>query len=146
MMDEKIYSKVRLWAEERDFFEESTAKAQFVKLVEEWSEIPSDPKDGIGDTLVVLIIIAAYFGIELEKHVPKVTDKSDMVLLGSLANALNKNLDPLQAIRELYARLHTLPVLHGFGMHSCLIHAFSIIEHRQGKMLAGTWVKESDIK
>ncbi|MDF5166545.1 hypothetical protein P3612_11120 [Vibrio parahaemolyticus] len=144
MMDE-IYQKVRTWAEVRDFFTESSPKAQFVKLIEEWGEIPQDPKDGVGDSLVVLIIIAGYFGYELEKYVPIVTDKSDIELLGNLANAINKDLDPLEAIRKVYARLHTIPVQHGFGMYACLAHAFSVIENRQGKMIAGTWVKESDI-
>ncbi|MCA2497791.1 hypothetical protein R7P75_04565 [Vibrio sp. 2175-1] len=143
-MDE-VYKKIRAWAGERNFFTESSAKAQFVKLIEEWKEIPNDPKDGVGDSLIVLIILAAYFGIELETHVPRVTDKSDMELLGNLANALNKSLDPLTAIRELYARLHTIPVQHGLGMYACLVHSFAIISNRQGKMIAGTWVKESDI-
>lgn len=67
------YNSVLTWAEERNLVKGSTPPAQFVKLVEETGELASsigkkrDPKDDIGDILVVLTILAAQHGLTLSE-------------------------------------------------------------------------------
>ena len=139
------YQLIRDWANERDIITESTSKVQFVKLLEEWSEIPVDPKDGIGDSLVVLTIIAAQYGINIEEHRPFICGATEIQALGALANAINKGKDPLKPLCVVYGLLHILPVDNGLSMDECLRHAYNEIKDRKGKMVAGTWVKECDL-
>ena len=68
--------KIRGWAIDRNLIEGSTAQAQFVKLIEEAGELAaaiakkkdvSEVKDGIGDCVVVLTIIASQYGMAIEE-------------------------------------------------------------------------------
>ena len=60
----ELVMKVSKWAQDRGLDDSALVKAQFVKLIEEVGELASDvargrdPRDSIGDTLVVLIILA----------------------------------------------------------------------------------------
>jgi phosphoribosyl-ATP pyrophosphohydrolase len=68
---------IRQWAEDRNLIAGSTTAAQFVKLVEEAGEMllahenddPDGVKDGAGDVIVVLTILAAQIGANLEDHI-----------------------------------------------------------------------------
>ena len=61
------------WAEERNLIKGSNPESQMLKLVEEVGELASDiakrrdVKDSIGDSLVVLTLIARQFGTNLEE-------------------------------------------------------------------------------
>ena len=61
------------WAEERNLIKGSNPESQMLKLMEEAGELASDiakrrdVKDSIGDTLVVLTLIARQFGTNLEE-------------------------------------------------------------------------------
>ena len=70
-----IYAeRIRDWAHDRNLIEGSTQHAQFVKLVEEIGELanaiakdkPEEFMDAIGDAFVVLTILAAQRGFEIE--------------------------------------------------------------------------------
>jgi NTP pyrophosphatase (non-canonical NTP hydrolase) len=69
-----IYAeRIRDWAQERNLIRGSTQQAQFVKLIEEVGElaeaIAKDKAgfmDAIGDCFVVLTILAAQRGIDIE--------------------------------------------------------------------------------
>jgi NTP pyrophosphatase (non-canonical NTP hydrolase) len=71
------FSKIRQWAEDRNLIKGSTSASQMLKLVEELGELAGsinknrreDIADGIGDAVVVLTIIAAMHGLEIERCV-----------------------------------------------------------------------------
>lgn len=68
------FDDIRAWAHERNIINGATMQAQFVKLMEEVGEMasgiakgrPEVIKDGIGDAVVVLTILAAQHGVEIE--------------------------------------------------------------------------------
>lgn len=65
---------IKLWAEARNLIKGSTPDKQFLKLAEEVGEIAAalargnleEAKDGIGDTVVVLTILAEQLGFPIE--------------------------------------------------------------------------------
>lgn len=71
------FSRIRQWAEDRNLIKGSTSANQMLKLVEELGELAGsinknrreDIADGIGDAVVVLTIIAAMHGMEIERCV-----------------------------------------------------------------------------
>jgi len=98
----QIFDKIRDWAIDRNIIEGSTMQSQFVKLVEELGELAhgisksrdDEIVDGIGDCVVVLTIIAAQHGVQIE---------------------------------------------------DCIGIAYNEIKDRKGRMINGTFVKESDL-
>jgi len=68
----ELEKKVIKWAEERNLIKGSNPESQMMKLIEEVGELASDiskrrdVKDSIGDSLVVLTLIARQFGTNLE--------------------------------------------------------------------------------
>lgn len=70
----KEFTRIRVWAEERNLIKGSTNQAQFLKLLEEVGELShaiqkgDEPEfiDAIGDVIVVLTIMAAQRGIDTE--------------------------------------------------------------------------------
>lgn len=68
------FANIRDWAEARNIIEGATPHAQFVKLIEEIGELAEGIakgrehviKDGIGDAVVVLTILAAQFDLKIE--------------------------------------------------------------------------------
>jgi len=69
--------RIRQWAADRNLICGSTPQAQFVKLMEEVGELaeaiakgkPEQFEDSIGDVFVVLTILAAQYGFEIEQCV-----------------------------------------------------------------------------
>lgn len=74
---DEFQNNVLLWAEERNLVKGSTAKDQFHKLIQECAELSDnickgkDPKDDIGDVLVVLIIMCEQLGLEIQECMAK---------------------------------------------------------------------------
>jgi len=66
-----IEHRVLAWGQDRDLYSQSTAKAQAIKLGEEFGELMADlargrcPSDSIGDMMVVLTHIAHFHGLSL---------------------------------------------------------------------------------
>lgn len=65
---------IRKWAEDRNLIEGSDLKSQFVKLIEETGELANaiakqdgnEFQDAIGDMFVVMTIMCAQYGFEIE--------------------------------------------------------------------------------
>ena len=65
---------IRKWAEDRNLIEGSDLKSQFVKLIEEAGELANsiakqdgnEFQDAIGDMFVVMTIMCAQYGFEIE--------------------------------------------------------------------------------
>ena len=72
-----VIGRIRQWANDRNLIEGATSQAQTVKLFEEGGEVAhavargdrDKLKDGIGDMVVVLVILAAQNGLTLEECV-----------------------------------------------------------------------------
>lgn len=72
-----IYDKISQWAHDRNLIQGGNSQAQTVKLFEEGGEVaaavargnPDALKDGIGDMVVVLVILAAQNGLVFEECV-----------------------------------------------------------------------------
>jgi NTP pyrophosphatase (non-canonical NTP hydrolase) len=70
----KEFTRIRVWAQERNLIEGSNPNAQFLKLLEEVGELAHALQkqnreefiDAVGDVIVVLTIMAAQLGIETE--------------------------------------------------------------------------------
>lgn len=96
----ELEKKVIQWAENRNLIKGSNPESQMLKLIEEVGELASDiakrrcVKDSIGDSLVVLTLIAKQQGTNLEE---------------------------------------------------CYNLAYNEIKDRKGRMINGTFVKESDL-
>lgn len=68
------FEDIRNWAHARNLIAGGNPKAQFVKLIEEIGEIasgiakgrPDEIEDGIGDAVVVLVILAEMTGTPIE--------------------------------------------------------------------------------
>lgn len=68
------YTNIRGWAHARNLIEGATRQGQMLKLTEEVGELAAaiargkedDVRDAIGDAVVVLTIIAAQSGVDIE--------------------------------------------------------------------------------
>lgn len=147
-----LVQKVQQWSIDRNLHTADPSK-QFLKVVEEYGETASsdnlhDFMDGVGDTLVTLIILAQQTGnkLELDHEVDNLSDtlskKKVLELLGGMAATLargngvdSKNLNQLYT---LVYREHHNPAL-------CLFKAYNEIKDRKGKMIDGVFVKEEDL-
>jgi NTP pyrophosphatase (non-canonical NTP hydrolase) len=77
-----MFSEIRNWALDRNLVTGSTPSVQLNKLMEEVGELASGINkrntevvlDSIGDTIVVLTIMAAQYGIEVEKCIEMAYD------------------------------------------------------------------------
>lgn len=75
-MSRELHDLVVKWGSDRNLINGSSAKDQFLKLVEEFAEVceayiqhnDAEVKDGIGDVMVVATIIAAQLGENLFDH------------------------------------------------------------------------------
>jgi NTP pyrophosphatase (non-canonical NTP hydrolase) len=79
-----IYAeRIRNWAADRNLIEGSDTKSQFVKLMEEAGELAAaiarcdqdEFKDAIGDMFVVLTILAAQQGVDIEECIAHAWDE-----------------------------------------------------------------------
>ena len=82
-MSDYAFDLIRSWADDRNLIDGSNPKAQFVKLLEEIGELAeglSKDKtalvlDAIGDSVVVLTIIAAQLGVSIETCIAMAWDQ-----------------------------------------------------------------------
>jgi NTP pyrophosphatase (non-canonical NTP hydrolase) len=96
-----LFTLIRDWAEERNLISGSNSHAQMLKLTEEVGELAAGVarnnkdviRDSIGDCIVVLTILAAQNGLDV---------------------------------------------------NDCIIHSYSEIKNRKGKMVDGVFIKEEN--
>lgn len=69
-----MFNLIRQWAEDRNLIKGATPQAQMLKMTEEVGELAHaiargkipEAKDAIGDCVVVLTILAAQMGLDIE--------------------------------------------------------------------------------
>ena len=147
---------IRQWAHDRNLISGSTPAAQFLKLVEEAGEMlqandnddPNGVKDGAGDTIVVLTILAAQIGANLEDHIVEHDGYiyGEVPFFGRLASALaRKNHEAaMEHICVIAGCVMDCAGEYGLDIADCVEHAWAEIKGRKGRMIDGVFVKEGD--
>ena len=147
-------ANVTQWAVARNLIEGATPQAQFLKLVEEISEVvkaETDDQfiDGIGDSLVVLTIMSAQLGFkfeDLDLENINIAERPDnvLVVLGSLAEGVAKQ-KPEQA-KESIIDLVLINIgaiaQTPFTLQQCYDAAYAEIKDRTGKMVDGVFIRD----
>lgn len=157
------YDDIRAWAEARNLIEGSDPKSQLLKTMSELGELadginknrPIEIKDGIGDTEVTLIIIAAQIGRNIEDiDIVWIADHEisakDMVLnlmdiIGSIGVSLLDRTDIAVGCSCAHKQLEALAISCGLTFEECIEHAWNDIKYRKGRMCNGVFIKEGDV-
>ncbi len=149
---------IRQWAYDRNIIEGLNPAGQFLKLIEEWREaFTADShekfKDGIGDSYVVLTIIAEMKGIHIEQVAFDSIDFDDVGInyLGDLAGNLARDRDITLSLGHCVSCLHTMAEgshLLGdkFDLSEAVSYAYNEIKDRKGLVVGGVFVKEQDLQ
>lgn len=168
----KQAEQIRMWASERNLIAGSSTDKQFLKLVEEMREIaegdlmnePEGIIDGIGDTFVVLTILAAQLGRGIEilmednpiKPVESGVDSFDTnyiiltIYIGSIATGLARGkttltLDSIGLAANMLERMGNMAIgATAGGFLGCVDAAWECIKDRKGRMVDGVFIKEGD--
>lgn len=162
-MDELI-QKIISWAEERNLIDGSDPKTHSLKLVSEFGELcrsirnNEDCGDDIGDALVVLIILIHMNNYEIDKCINKKIDHDFLIsgkdsksvlielgiYLGILSDSVIKGLIYNEEIGYLVAGLKKIAEFNGTTIQNCLTHTYQEIKDRQGIVLDGCFIKDTD--
>lgn len=149
MTEAYYYNSIRYWAHDRNIIDGLTPHSQFVKLVEEFSEISDDPLDGIGDSLVVMTIICEMRGIKLESLMgtPSVNSKDSFPLhaLGLLAGDIARGRCIINSMQNLLSVIHNYCVFYHVKIIDCLDQAWNEIKDRKGIVREGVFIKSEDL-
>jgi hypothetical protein len=170
-----VFDLIRQWGSDRNLILGATPQAQFVKLCEEFGEVTlgmeednyAEIKDGLGDTAVVLTILASQMGTTIEEcfeyavgmertfvYFDDETEYSAYIRamstqFGKLATGIAKKNAPL-AKEALGHALGLVSALSGCllveeGFDDALLASYNVIKDRKGKMIDGIFVKEADL-
>lgn len=158
----KVVSKIVSWHIDRNLIEGATDIGQYKKLMSEFGEYSDNDaqgackKDDIGDMGVVVINIASRNGIvnELLSNPLTVHHAGYFELLRALGDVGESIFDEMEcfylqslteALVELWETLSSIAQENGYTLEECLEHAYNDIKDRKGRMINGTFVKESDL-
>lgn len=171
------FQLVREWAEARNLIAGATAKDQYVKLVEEISEFTQgiddgdefEIYDGLGDTVVVLTILAEQLGTNIETCIASVDYMMDEAnarsgllcksqgvsgLIHTLVNSIGqlatgiskKNHTKVEfGIGMAYRVVEAISYRYNSTIEENLDKSYNVIKDRKGRMIDGTFVKEADL-
>lgn len=155
-------TKIVKWANDRNLIKGSAPSQQALKLVSEVGELAeataSDNRekqlDGLGDCVVVAVIIAAQYGedlVELAQHdvmammLPGVS-LSPYIALGLLCDAIAKG-DRGKAVSLLgclVVSLDQYALMLGLSLKDGVNRAYDEIKDRKGVMYEGIFIKSDD--
>lgn len=164
-LKENIKNVVK-WGDERGITFSANIKAQTLKVVEElgetfyacYNEDVTAVKDGIGDSLVTLIILSKQIDYDFTDSLDYLTEKihfkkenclTELVIQGFLLakNTLKQDTDKvISNIRAIVSILSDLSYHYQTSLDECLQVAWDVIKDRKGRTIDGTFIKESDLK
>lgn len=168
MTESKEYvSKIEEWSKERGL-DKQNPERQLLKLYEEFGELAAGIskndvpliKDSVGDVFVVLVILAQQLDIDFNdieecakySYAAFGTVEGHMMrfqrTLGYLTDAIdNSNIsETLRLCLFLaYENLDDLCNSLDVKLNDCVRLAYEVIKDRKGKVINGTFVKESDL-
>lgn len=169
---ELIALNIIKWGVDRNIIGGATAKKQFLKLASEFGELGDaiakndieGIKDGVGDSLVVLVMIAAITG-EHDHFVaalPEVcsyraTFEIEYDIESVYAMALDKisylglNLSGggtyrFNSLERCAQYLSMIAARYELTMETCALHAYGEIKDRTGVLFNGTFIKSTDAR
>lgn len=179
-MNKELFVKVREWAAARNIIKGATPVSQFAKLISEHGELaghildyqaigyhPSMNEkeiesvislqdkmiDDIGDAIVVLTIIGAQLGVNIEDIGPDSIEGGSEYLslnvaFGMLADAILKvDLESFKSlVSTIFALYSKLATDLNTDISNCLAAAYEDIKDRKGVMYNGTFVKSTDAR
>jgi hypothetical protein len=147
--------RVLQWAYDRNLIDGSTPKRQFVKLMEEATELVDGMtsenldliKDSIGDVAVVLRIIngqtGTFWDYPGDDYVsPAMSNVAEGLKLVGQAIDHTGGISFYDATAMFLAVLQEIARANGLTMEQCCEQAWSDIKDRTGKMVNGVFVKE----
>lgn len=158
----ELIEKVEQWAIDKGLHE-ADPKVQALKVVEEFTEmlLAEDDEesriDGVGDTYVTLIILCQQLDLNFKELLAtaeswntryfKITPTEVFVPLNGLSTGVSKNSERItkKGIVGLLAILERVLEGMDFSSSYCLDVAYNEIKDRTGKMVGGTFVKDSDL-
>jgi NTP pyrophosphatase (non-canonical NTP hydrolase) len=163
-----LFAAVVAWAKARNLIAGSDPKTQTLKTVSEFAEIGAgifkedidEIKDGLGDTLVTVIIVAAQLGkdaydafetkISLESELGEDFEMYNYELasatLGLMADNVIKGQvnDYMINLAVFIQLLADIAESRSCSLHDCLAAAYDEIKDRKGVMYHGAFIKDSD--
>lgn len=170
----ELFQKVIAWASARNIIGGAQPINQFAKLSSEFGEIVEafedthreEVKDGIGDSLVVLIIIYAMLGMDIAASYRVVVNRrvrdvgtashtrvgtmwsllDCAALLGHIGDNILKGRSDIVAEKSetFISNLAAIAQHHNFTLEQCLEAAYGEIKDRKGVMYNGAFVKSTD--
>lgn len=136
------------WAKEKDLLKPENSPSKYLKLIEEelgktvgetvGAILKSDKekcKDGVGDILVVLVILNKQIGY---------SDKINFNGLGVIGSGQNFIFERviLNEKGNGYGYLELFCRLYGYDLTECVNIAWNEIKNRTGKTINGTFIKD----
>lgn len=163
-----LAANILAWANARNLVNGSDAKTQTLKTVSEFGEFAGavvtldrdEIKDGIGDTIVTMIIVAAQLKVSFEVILDQAFGEGfnfgndgrlalvvrAQATVGKIADNVIKGqaADYMANAAILVAQLRAIGVAHGFTMEDCVEAAYNEIKDRKGVMYHGAFIKSTD--
>lgn len=170
-----LISLIRQWADARNIIKGASSKDQMLKMQSEFGELGGaivegvvcntpdsaaaahdEMMDGIGDSIVVLTIVAAQEGFDLETAVHEHVDDVQYAhgyeylvasqYIGLLSDAvLKRNTEVMpKLVATIYCQLESLAGYLGFNFVECIAYAYNEIKDRKGIMYNGSFIKSTD--
>lgn len=150
------------WAEKRNLLHPSNAPKQCLKMMSEMGELylavdqddeaSPDVKDGIGDTMVTMIILSSQLGICFKEEVLNYTPKVGVhyfilpSLLGEICDSVAKDEyernEMVKTMQNSVAILESIAKSFRLKLDECLDFAYNEIKNRKGKTVNGTFIKD----
>lgn len=157
----ELILKVEQWAQDRNLINGCNPIDQAMKLFSEAGELAdnigkgADIKDDVGDTLVVLIVLAAQLGYSLAeinfKNLVWADGKNKelvLVLFNTLPElvgyAHNASFFHVGLFKRAINTLNAIARNHKTTLQECLRVAYDDIKDRKGIMQNGTFIKSTD--
>lgn len=156
---------IEQWAIDRGLDKNGTVKGQLIKTAEEVAEliigISKDDidviNDSIGDVFVTLVVgclicdriqnlLNAIYMLNISKEIGEYVDKYEYIknlMCDCTSLLVDKNYN--QDIHMLLTRIVMVAEFYGLDFVECVESAYKEIANRKGKVINGTFVKESDL-
>lgn len=163
----ELIKKIEQWAIDRGLDKNGTVEGQLIKTAEEVAEliigISKDNidviKDSVGDVFVTLVVgnllgynhefynICYKNAYVYPRDFGKITRKVELIstLITYLKNILADGLYIGNYVELMIAGLIWVCVYYDLELVDCIESAYNEIAHRKGKVVNGSFVKESDL-
>ena len=158
----EVIKKIVQWHCDRNLIDGATDEGQFKKLMSEFGEYSDNlaqgncTKDDIGDMGVVLVNLAERNGcvesminsgirIGVSTYCDLLNSLNDIGYYMDIEKPEHYKSSIKENLTDSWEYLRSQAHVNGYDFADCLKHAYDDIKDRKGKMINGTFVKESDL-